>query len=141
MPISVGDLQNGLYGIAGPFTQASRASNAADVTVSRVWQAPQACQVVSLTWIPTEGNQAEHATNNHTITLVDAGTAAAGAVEVASHAFTASVASETPTSIASTNAVTLDAGDFLNITFATAATASSTGKLFAADYWIRYLYV
>jgi hypothetical protein len=141
MPISAGDLQNGLYGMAGPFTQASRASNAADVTVTKVWQAPDSVKIVSLTWIPTEGDQTAHATNNHQITVMDGGTAGAGAVAVATHAFTASLASTVPTSIASSAAVTLDAGDFVNVKFATAATASSTGKLFAGEYFIRYLYV
>ena len=141
MPIGPGDLQGGLVGVAGPFTQASRASNAADVTVKRIWQAPASVQITQLSWIPTEGDQASHATNVHTVDVLDGGVAGAGAVSLASVAFTASVASTVPTNVTTTPAVTLDAGDFLNVKFATSATASSTGKLFAGEYFVHYKYV
>jgi len=128
----------GLVFTAGPFTQASRASNAAAATQFGVWTAPHKCRITAVRWIPTEGDQTAHATNNHKVSILDAGAAGTGTAVLASYRFTASVASNASGSIPTTGTTELDAGDIVVAAFSTQATASSVGKLFAANFFFDY---
>lgn len=133
-----GDTPGGGHFIAGPFTQASLASNA-QATI-RAWRAPGPCKLVNAVWTATEGDQTAHATNHRVISVLDGGTAAAGTAEMTSKAFTASLASDTPTTIATTADLTLDAGDIVVVTYASTNTASSVGKLYAGELFLTFKY-
>lgn len=133
-----GDIPGGNHMVVA-YNQASRASNAADLTIP-IFRAPASMVLDSLVWSATGADQGgAHATNHAAVQVNDAGTAGTGTTNLASKGFTATIASNTPTTVSGATTV-LDTGDIVTLVFATQATASSTGSMAAGVAILTFKY-
>jgi hypothetical protein len=84
--------------------QSSIASNGADAAITLFW-APQNIKVTAAYWTPYGEDQGGHATSYRRVAVVNGGTAGTGTVVLASHNFTATVASKGKVSLSGTGTV------------------------------------